>query len=199
VTEKDRQTLSDEQLMRSLAEGGTHALGVLYERYRVLVMKAVARTAPEVPMAQVEDITQDVFLAVRDGASAYDEQKRFKAWLYGIAVNKAKVWRRNTWLRRRLLGERSDEPVGRALDRSMSRIEQIEARESVLRALHELPENMRQTLILHAVEGFSCDEISRIFKISPKTVRTRLHRARGRLMEILSLQDPVPAGSQEDA
>ena len=61
----------------------------------------------------------------------------------------------------------------------------VATREEVWRALSMLPESQREVLLLH-VEGFSGDEISGMLDIRPKTVWTRLHRARRALTQKLS-------------
>ena len=55
---------------------------------------------------------------------------------------------------------------------------QIGARVDVTRALEALPEPQRQVLLLHVVDNLSGEEIATALGISPKTVWTRLHRAR---------------------
>jgi len=52
-------------------------------------------------------------------------------------------------------------------------------------ALHELPEEFRMAVILYDVEGFTYEEISEICKIPVGTVRSRLHRARKMLRDLL--------------
>ena len=52
--------LDDEELVRRLGEGETEMLGQLYVRHEKLVGRALRRSAPEIPDAQVEELTQDV-------------------------------------------------------------------------------------------------------------------------------------------
>jgi RNA polymerase sigma-70 factor (ECF subfamily) len=51
--------------------------------------------------------------------------------------------------------------------------------------LAALPEDQRDVLMLHAVEGFSGEEIAEILGIRHETVRTRLYRARQKLLDII--------------
>ena len=48
-------------------------------------------------------------------------------------------------------------------------------------AVGRLPANMRLIVHLHYFEGYPLDEIARMLRCNPATVRTRLHRARKRL------------------
>ena len=174
---------TDEEVMQSLAKGEMEQLGVIYKKYDTMVKSALSRCAPEMSAAEIEEQSQEVFLTVSVKAPTYREQSSFKAWLYSIATRKAQVWRRNTWLRRRLLNKHHGQGVGMALRNDSSSLKLIELRESILKALSLLPQGQKEVLLLHAVEGFNSEEISQILKIKPKTVRTRLHRARKKLLD----------------
>jgi RNA polymerase sigma factor (sigma-70 family) len=183
VNEKRSDSLTDEEAMKKLALGEIELLGVIYRKHDAMVKSALSRTAPEMSGAEMEELTQEVFLTVADKAPTYREQASFKAWLYSIAVRKAQVWRRNTWLRRRLLSTHHDKGIGMALRKDASSLHRMELRESITKALSLLPQTQRDVLILHAVEGFNSEEISQILNIKPKTVRTRLHRARKKMLD----------------
>ena len=175
--------IDDESLIARVADGQIEMLGELYERHSPMVKRALRRSTPEMPDAVVDELAQEVFIVLFDNAGRYKSQMKAKAYLYGIAVKKASSWRRNTWLRRRLLHQaRKEIPLFFASSET-SPARSAELRETVSQALARLPEKQRAVLILHSVEGFSGDEISRILAISPKTVRTRLFRARQRLVE----------------
>ena len=58
----------------------------------------------------------------------------------------------------------------------------------VQKALSRLSPKYRDVLILHAVEGFSGEEIAEILSIRPKTVWSRLHRARNQLQGFMNRQ-----------
>ena len=61
--------------------------------------------------------------------------------------------------------------------------ERAEAKELVERMLERLPEQDRQLLLLKEVEGFSVEELAEILDLNVNTVKVRLFRARGRIME----------------
>jgi RNA polymerase sigma-70 factor (ECF subfamily) len=166
-----------------MASGDTEALGALYLRYAQMVRRAVRRFAPEIPGAQAEELVQDVFLLLYEKARTYQSRGKFKAFLFSIAVRKARTWRRNTWLRRRVLAMASREelPCGGEAFRAVD--VDAELRQVVNQALARLSEGQRTVLLLHAVEGFTGDEIAEILDISAQTVRTRLFRARQLLLE----------------
>lgn len=91
------------------------------------------------------------------------------------------MWRRQTWLRRHLLQRHAGSPIAIAGAHEDSPAKLTETREDITQALDQLPESQREVLLLHA-EGFSGDEIAELLQIRPKTVWTRLHRARSLLL-----------------
>ena len=62
--------------------------------------------------------------------------------------------------------------------------DRAEARELLERMLDTLPEQDRQLLLLKEVEGFSVQELAEILKLNVNTVKVRLFRARGRIMDV---------------
>jgi RNA polymerase sigma-70 factor (ECF subfamily) len=172
------EELSDEQLMARLADGRMRALGTLYVRHGTMVKRALVRLAPEISRAELEELGQEVFLTLSDTAARYEERTRLKAWLYGIAVRKAKSWRRTTWLRRKLLERHGVAGPGLKPGAAASPEKEVEVRQEVQRVLAELPREQQEVLLLSAVEGFTGEEIAQILRVRPKTVWTRLHRAR---------------------
>ena len=175
--------LSDEQLMRILASGHAEPLGELYVRHASMVKDAMMRFCPEISVAEAEEMVQDVFLVLNRKASKYQEQMKFKAWLYGIAVKTVSSWRRTYWLRRKLLDRHDNKHVGLAVQRLRNPAHDTEVKDSLTQGLGKLTAGQREVLYLHAVEGFTGEEIAGILGIRPKTVWTRLHRARRLMME----------------
>jgi RNA polymerase sigma-70 factor (ECF subfamily) len=182
--------LTDEQLMRILASGHAEPLGELYIRHSAMVKDAMMRFCPEISIAEAEEMVQDVFLVLNRKAPKYREQMKFKAWLYGIAVKTVSSWRRTYWLRRKLLDRHDNKHVGIAVRNTRNPAHDMEVRDTLTQGLEKLTAGQRDVLFLHAVEGFTGEEIARILGIRPKTVWTRLHRARQRMLEELA-QDAV--------
>lgn len=183
--------------MRSLVAGEMEPLGELYGRYAPMVGAAVRRFAPIATPQDVEELVQEVFLELHRTAPRYVEQRRFKAWLYGIAVGKARNFGRTSWLRRRLLGERiPEERVGLSAE-PLSPVRVVEEREAVERALANLPPGQREVLELRVFDGFTGPEIAEILGIRPKTVKNRMHLARKTLVGFLGGEQNVREGKNE--
>lgn len=174
-----------ETLMARLAANDAGALGPLYEKYAPLARRALLRLAPECTPADLEELLQDVFVALCRGAARYPAGLGVERWLWGVAAKTALGWRRRTWARRRLLRARGDPTVGMARAVEDSPEDTAILRREIAEAIGALPEELRDVLVLHAAEGLPGEEIARILGLRHETVRTRLHRARRRLLELV--------------
>jgi RNA polymerase sigma factor (sigma-70 family) len=172
-------------LMIRLAENDKGALAPLYARHAPLAKRALRRFAPECTAAELEELLQDVFVALFESASRYPAGLGVERWLWGIAAKTALHWRRKTWVRRKLLRIQGDPFVGLARAMRTSPEKTVSLRREIARAMSALPAVQRDVLLLHAVEGFSGEEIAEILGIRHETVRTRLFRARKKLVELI--------------
>ncbi len=164
--------------MERLAAGDAEPLGELFLRYGAMVHSVLRRYAAGLAPAEIEDLAQEVFLTLFESAPRYRESGKMRSWLCGIAVRKARSGRRRNWLRDNLLRRFGGGRAGTAAMPESSVESQAGARVEVRRALAALPKAQREVLLLHVVENLSGEEIAEALGISPKTVWTRLHRAR---------------------
>lgn len=161
---------SEGALIAAAAAGDRGAFGELYVRYaRMIHGILLAR----VPLADAEDLVQDVFVAAMDRLGELRSAEAFRAWLATIARRRALDYHREN----RRLGP-----------------EMVEARPpnqgafAVLDAIRSLPEAYRETLILRLVEGMTGPEIARETGLTPESVRVNLCRGMKMLREILGVK-----------
>ena len=175
---------SDSALMDIIAKGDIHALGDLYLRHSNSVRAMLGYIAPQMTSHDVDDMTQEVFLSLGKSARSYVNQFQFKAFLFRIVVNRARDWQRRNWLRLSIFKYDStqDNTVQTSVDESDPAKNAI-LRQTVRQAVKTLSPKQREVIILHAIEGFKCNEIATILSVSPKTVRTRLYRARQAVLQ----------------
>ncbi|MDJ0765851.1 MAG: RNA polymerase sigma factor [Myxococcota bacterium] len=174
--------LTDEELMTGLADGRSSCLGELYIRHTRAIRAALYRWMPEMTRADIDDVTQDIFMALGKTATNYRGESSFKTWLYQIALRTVSNWRRKTWVRRRFLRDRR-EPVAMALrENAHSPDSRAALRQVVEHMFSKLSYDQRQALWLHFVEGFDGDEIAQMMHVRRSTIYTRLHRARQALV-----------------
>ncbi|MBN2528411.1 MAG: RNA polymerase sigma factor [Deltaproteobacteria bacterium] len=181
----DIQSLSDNDLMTLLQRGNMKALEELYVRYGNMVKSVIFRVVPNINAVDVDDLTQEIFIALLKSAGQFDGAKRFKPWLYGIAANKALDNRRTDCLHANLLGRHS-ESVQAAHKTHCENVDtKMDVRHQLESAFAVLPKEQHDVMILHAVEGFKGAEIAHILGIEINTVWVRLHRARKALSNAL--------------
>jgi RNA polymerase sigma factor (sigma-70 family) len=180
-TETDTSSLDAED-MRALAGGDVEALGTLYMRHGAFVERILARFARELPVAERDELLQEVFLGLRASASHYVEKKRFRPWLYGIALQKARNAHRAARSHVAALDRHAGLPIAVATPSSGSPESVVSAREVVERVFELLPDEHREILVLRVVEGFSGEEIAMALGIRTDSVWMRLHRARRQLL-----------------
>lgn len=132
---------------------------------------------------KAEDVTQDVFVKLLTTDPELEEGKE-KAWLLKVAVNRCRdVWRAG-WVKRVVLGSPQLEliPDERAVD------ERLEKQE-LLKAVHALPAQFREVILLHYYQGYGIAEISEMLNLPEGTISSRLSRGRKKLEEMLKEGD----------
>jgi len=135
-----------------------------------------------------EDVAQEVCIAVLSALPRYrDEGKPFEAFVYRVAANKIADAQRSTYRAATLwadmpdLPERDAGPEEVALRRSDA--------EHARALLSELPENLRELLLLRVAVGLSAEETGRALGMSPGAVRVAQHRAVQRLRALADHED----------
>jgi RNA polymerase sigma-70 factor (ECF subfamily) len=173
----------DADLVARAAEGDLAAFAALVEEHRDVVHRVAARVVGE---ADAEDVGQDAFLAAFNRLGRFRGEGTFRAWLLQITHNTAL----NALARRRPEpvdpAERlRDEPAPEGERTPVWRLEQRERAERLERKLAALRPRHRVVLVLRDLEGLSYEEIARVTETPIGSVKGRLHRARGELIELL--------------
>ena len=90
--------MTDDQLIRDLRQGSREAFAALFERYRGPIWQFFRRRTSE--LARAEELTQDTFVALLEGAHRYEARTAFRAYLFGIAYKVLSADRRKSTRRR---------------------------------------------------------------------------------------------------
>lgn len=145
---------------------------------RAVLAFALRRTAQP---ADAADVVADTFLVAWRHIDSIPED-RARLWLYGAAhrvlANHGRGRRRRDRLGRRLASALADLTIA-------DPAEAIGTAAVVCEAMASLPAEDRELLRLAVWEGLSGPDIAVVLGIPPATVRTRLHRARHRLRDVL--------------
>ena len=169
--------MNETDCIRRARDGDGDAIRELYRRHSPRVYAIVRRLAGDDALA--EDWAQEAWMRAIRALPSFRGEARFSTWLHRIAVNSALHGRR--WRDRRVSREApleaGHEPSGRS--------DHVLLRLSLQRALDELPEGMRQVIVLHDVEGYTHEEIGELLGIAAGTSKSQLFKARARLRGLL--------------
>jgi RNA polymerase sigma-70 factor (ECF subfamily) len=132
------------------------------------------------------DLLQDTYASAWLAIRRYDPGRSFDAWVRVIAINKCRDWSRRRQVRRILRGVADlSSPEALAVADESADVERRSAELDEARhlaiAVAALPANLKEPLLLTAVEGRSQAEAAAILGVTPKAVETRLARARQKL------------------
>jgi RNA polymerase sigma-70 factor, ECF subfamily len=175
--------LRDEELMLAFQKGSTESFSELFLRYRHPLFGFFRRRLSNPTRA--EELTQECFLAVLQGAERWEPRATFRTYLYSIALKlSAAEYRRS-----------QREPQSGADADDVGRPNSTEAELRVRRAIAALDAEHREVVLLREFEGLSYEEIATALRIPANTVRSRLFRAR---MSLKNLLDPQPQKLQRE-
>lgn len=143
------------------------------------------------------DVVAETFLVAWRRCRHVPEGKAARLWLYGVARRTLANQRRGELRRTRLNARlRSELPAAVAAAAPAT----TAADDAVLTAIGGLRDSDREVLLLSAWEGLSPTQIAAVLEISPIAVRSRLHRARGRVQQQLERPPSLsPALEPENA
>ena len=191
-----------EMLARHIG-GDDRAFAELVERFGPGVFAFLKRSG--LGPATAEDLFQETFLRVHRSAPRYDSAYPFRTWLFTIANNLLRSYRRKERIRRVLCGwwRRSShqDPYARQEgldppDASPDAERRTAVREQLRfmeQALKELPEGPQRALLLTRLEGLSVREAARVLGVPMGTVKTWVHRGRLALAAALAEHEGGPS------
>lgn len=185
--------LSDEEIVARVCAGEVEMFELLMRRNNQRVFRAARAILRD--DSEAEDVMQDAYGRAYEHLSEFESRARFSTWLTRIAVHEAlaRVRRRS-----RFASFESQSEEAMPLHSASSPEQQtsdVEMRGVLESAVGKLPDEFRSVFVLRAVEGMSGAETAECLGIPEETVKTRLHRARGRLREMVieSIEPAVPS------
>jgi RNA polymerase sigma-70 factor (ECF subfamily) len=174
---------SDQQLVERVQRGDKSAFDLLVIKYQQRILNLISRFVRNPDDAV--DVTQDAFLKAYRALPKFRGDSAFYTWMYRIAVNTAKNY----------LAVQARRPS--EAEQDVNNVEQIEGAQAlkdnstpehlllrdeieatVIRAIENLPEDLRTAITLREVEGLSYEDIATVMACPIGTVRSRIFRAR---------------------
>ena len=179
--------MEEKDLVRLSKEGNEEAFAALVKKYKTKVFNLVWSLTRDRETA--DDLAQETFIKAYFALRKFQFKSEFGTWLYRITVNHVKDYlRKKARVRKISLEKIKEKPFVQENEMTRKEREQIEEqrRELIYQALQNLPEKYQVILSLRDIQGFPYEEITKILKISPGTVDSRLHRARKMLRKKLA-------------
>lgn len=171
----------EDALIRKARRGDRYAFHCLVDRHQLGIFRMVYyRTRSKM---DAEDLTQDIFLKAYQGLPRLKSVRRFRGWLYRIALNRVRDHYRKEKLRSlfrlRSLEEEFQEPMGESgLDTGPL---QAALRRDFWRQMERITEKLskkeREVFMLRFFDQLTIEEIAGVLDRGPSTVKTHLYRA----------------------
>lgn len=162
---KGVKTVRDDELIKQIKQGYIEYANVLIERHYSSILRYCAWHCSDSERA--EDVTQETFFRVFRNFSHYDDEGKFRAYLYTVArhlcIDESRKQRLYTL----------DEEMGDSKDY----FTEVENRTEINRLLKRLTPAQREAVILRFAEGLSFREISQITGIPIRTIQSRVRLA----------------------
>lgn len=179
--------MEEKELVRLSKEGNQEAFASLVKKYKTKVFNLAWSLARDRETA--DDLAQEAFIKAYIALPKFQYKSGFGTWLYRITVNHVKDYlRKKSKVRKMLFEKMKETPHFQDDEMKKKEKEQIneQRRTFVRQCLKTIPEKYQVILSLRDIQGFSYEEITKILKISPGTVDSRLHRARKMLRQKLA-------------
>jgi RNA polymerase sigma-70 factor, ECF subfamily len=177
-------------LVARSARGDARAKDALIAHIRPLVLRYCRARLARVPGADqaADDAAQEVCLAVLSALPRYrDEGRPFEAFVFGIAAHKVVDAQRAA---ARAAVPTSDLPDSPALEPGPEELAVTSSEAARAKdLLGQLPDNLRELLLLRVAVGLSAEETGRALGMSPGAVRVAQHRALARLRNLAGGQE----------
>jgi RNA polymerase sigma-70 factor (ECF subfamily) len=180
----------DSELLRFAREGDATAFDTLirhHDRFLYRVARSILLDDFE-----AEDVVQETFIKAFKGLVNFRGEASLSTWLTRIAINEAlarKRRRRHTVeleaLQYRRNAQIEPSPIMASVQDPQLTAAQNQIRKLLERAIDELPDRLRTVFVMRDVEELSTAEVARLLGLGVPTVKTRLHRARRTLREVL--------------
>jgi len=182
----------DQRLIADCLGGNASSFGELVRRYQERLFHTVYRMVDNAEDAR--DVVQEAFLSAYQSLDSFKGDSLFFTWLYRIAVNTAISLKRKQRVVLSIDATRNGEPLVEPTDpsevnRPGHAIEQAEQGRRIQQALSRLSPEHRAVLVMKDMEGQKYEDIADVLGVPIGTIRSRLHRARLELREILEKEE----------
>jgi len=179
---------SENEAIRLAQEGNSEGFERLYRLHSRRVYGLCLHMSKD-PL-EAEDFTQDAFLQAFSKIQSFRGDSLFSTWLHRLTVNIVLMGFRKRKRPKISLDEAIElNEESRKLIVEFSRpdltLNGLIDRINLVKAINQLPRGCKKMLLLHDIQGYKHDEISRMVGCSVENSKSQLHRARMRLRRLL--------------
>jgi RNA polymerase sigma-70 factor (ECF subfamily) len=169
--------MTDGELVRQVLAGHTAARE---ELARVWSPRVIAMCQARVGRSAAEDLAQDSLIKALRELPQLTQPDRFAGWLRSIAVRVCIDWLRHRRLtsRPKFTAASAWSDAARTDAAAGPSLEEREERESLWAAIEELPEDLKEVLLLFYCDNLNYDAIAQMLDVARSTVNSRLAKAR---------------------
>ena len=180
---------NDEKLVAEFLLGDEKAFELLLNRYLKHVYNFIYQFTKDASVS--EDLTQETFIKAWKNLGKFDQEKKFKVWLFTIAKNSAYDWLKKKKTITFSFFENEDgsnvlENIEEDKILATEILERAEIAKELEDKLLEIPEKYRMILVLKYKEDFALNEIAQILKIPYNTIKSSHKRALLSLKKVLT-------------
>jgi RNA polymerase sigma factor (sigma-70 family) len=179
---------SDEELLLRYREGDTAAFRELFERYAPILLRILGRELS--PSSLAEDLVQQTFLQLHRARFDFDPTRRFRPWIFTIALNLKREHFRAARQRPHASSDDAAEVAVPPADH-----ERVDVRQTITWALERIPGEQREVIELHWFEGLSFRDVAHCLGIGAVAAKVRAHRGYVRLRALLERGEPNDGNS----
>lgn len=171
--------MEEKKLVQQSLEGNMEAFGELVKKYKTKVFNLAYSLTRNRESA--DDLAQEIFIKIYLALHKFKFKSGFGTWLYRISINHITDFLRKEGKIHKVPFEETMENATIQEDeiKRKERAQLLQERKKLVhKAIASLPEKYQIILTLRDIQEFSYGEITKILKLSPGTVDSRLHRAR---------------------
>jgi len=180
---------NDEELIRRFYEADEEALTVIFKRHKEGLFNFALRFVGN--RADAEDAVSHTFMMVCEKRYTIKPGASFKTWAYTVARNVCLSKLRSQsrffplWSPKKDSEQEESIDVIDPKDIARNQLNQKEIMAIVQKAIHQLPEEQKEALILREYQGFNYAEIAQVLNCSLDKVKVLIFRARNHLKDVL--------------
>jgi len=172
-----------DEVIKQAVGGDRAAFESIYRRFSPMVYSVALGVLNNTEDSQ--EVTQDVFVKIYHQLKNFRFDASLKTWIYRVTINTALNYRKKRAHRENQVN--MDEATMDHFQESNAKPEitdQEEHQQVIQKLLSHLNPDQRTCIILRNMEGLTYEEIAQTLRININTVRTRLKRAREKLLSI---------------